>query len=85
MVNGFPRLVQVNRCHLIRCQYSNASNHSDFGGNIKKLRVGVVGVDYLGQHYARLYSMLHDATLVSVDDADLTRTQAIPLWTRALT
>lgn len=85
MVNGFPRLVQVNRCHLIRCQYSNASSHSDFGGNIKKLRVGVVGVGYLGQHHVRLYSTLHDATLVGVDDADLTGTQAIPFETRALT
>ena len=40
---------------------------------MKKLRVGVIGVGYLGQHHARLYSMLSDATLVGVSDSDLVR------------
>lgn len=40
---------------------------------MKKVRVGVIGVGYLGQHHARLYSSLSDATLIGVTDADLVR------------
>ncbi|MEQ1844499.1 MAG: Gfo/Idh/MocA family oxidoreductase [Nitrospira sp.] len=44
---------------------------------MKKVRVGVIGVGYLGQHHARLYSSLPDATLIGVTDADLVRTAEI--------
>lgn len=44
---------------------------------MKKLRVGVIGVGYLGQHHARLYSTLPDATLAGVADSDFARAQAI--------
>lgn len=40
---------------------------------MKKVRVGVIGVGYLGQHHARLYSSLTDATLVGVTDFDPVR------------
>jgi len=53
-------------------------------GKIRKLRVEVVGVGYLGQYHARLYSTRRDMTLVGADDAGLTRPQAIPFETRAL-
>jgi predicted dehydrogenase len=33
------------------------------------LRVGVVGVGYLGQHHARIYSTIPDVTLVGIADA----------------
>jgi predicted dehydrogenase len=41
---------------------------------MKKLRVGVMGVGYLGQHHVRLYSVLCDVILVGVPDSDLVRT-----------
>lgn len=41
---------------------------------MKKLRVGVIGVGYLGQHHARLYNTLPNATLVGVTDSDDVRT-----------
>jgi predicted dehydrogenase len=34
------------------------------------LRVGVIGVGYLGQHHARIYSEIEDAELVAVVDTD---------------
>lgn len=34
------------------------------------IRVGVVGVGYLGQHHARIYSELEDAELVAIVDID---------------
>ncbi len=52
-----------------------------------KLRVGVVGVGALGQHHARVYSTLPDATLVGVADTRPGRSEEIaaPLSTRAYT
>jgi predicted dehydrogenase len=44
---------------------------------MKKLRVGVIGVGYLGQHHARLYAALPEATLVGVADIDLQRAKQI--------
>jgi predicted dehydrogenase len=44
---------------------------------MKKLRVGVIGVGYLGQHHARLYAALPQATLVGVADLDLQRARQI--------
>ena len=37
------------------------------------LKVGVIGVGYLGQHHARIYSEIKDAELVAVVDADRER------------
>lgn len=37
------------------------------------LRMGVIGVGYLGQHHARIYSELTDADLVAVADTDSAR------------
>jgi predicted dehydrogenase len=42
-----------------------------------KIRVGVVGVGYLGQHHARIYSELKNAELVGVADVSLERAQEI--------
>lgn len=52
-----------------------------------KIRVGVVGVGALGQHHARVYSSLPDATLVGVVDARPGRAEEIAraLQTRAFT
>ena len=44
---------------------------------MKKLRVGVIGVGYLGQHHARLYASLPNATLVGVADLDKARAKQI--------
>jgi predicted dehydrogenase len=51
-----------------------------------KVRVGVVGVGALGQHHARVYASLADATLVGVVDVAPGRAEQIagPLGTRAL-
>ena len=40
----------------------------DVGGGVGKLLVGVIGVGYLGQHHARLYSSIKDVDLVGVCD-----------------
>lgn len=37
------------------------------------LKVGVIGVGYLGQHHARIYSEIEDAELVAVVDTDRER------------
>ena len=34
------------------------------------VRVGVIGVGYLGQHHARIYSELEESELVAVVDVD---------------
>lgn len=44
---------------------------------MKKLKVGVIGVGYLGQHHARLYAALPNATLVGVADIDRARARQI--------
>jgi predicted dehydrogenase len=40
------------------------------------LKVGVIGVGYLGQHHARIYSEIEDAELVAVVDTDRERAAA---------
>ena len=45
--------------------------------NQKKLRCGVVGVGYLGQHHARIYSQLEKTELVGVYDANAERAKEI--------
>jgi len=42
-----------------------------------KIRVGVIGVGYLGQHHARIYSELQDSILVGVADVNMKRCQEI--------
>jgi len=44
---------------------------------VKPLRVGVIGVGHLGQHHARLYAGLPQATLVGVADVDAERARLI--------
>jgi predicted dehydrogenase len=44
---------------------------------MRNLRVGVIGVGYLGQHHARLYCELPGVTLVGVADSDPIRCQTI--------
>lgn len=39
----------------------------------KRIRAGVIGVGYLGQHHARIYSGLEDAELVGVADTNIER------------
>lgn len=41
------------------------------------VKVGVVGVGYLGQHHARIYSLLDDVELVGVVDASIDRSREI--------
>jgi predicted dehydrogenase len=41
------------------------------------LRIGVIGVGYLGQHHARIFSELEDVELVGVADRDTTRAEEI--------
>ena len=41
------------------------------------LRVGVIGVGYLGQHHARIYAGLDDVELVGVADVDRARAEEI--------
>lgn len=52
-----------------------------------KIRIGVVGVGALGQHHARVYSTLPDATLVGVVDTRPGRAEEIagPLATQSYT
>jgi predicted dehydrogenase len=52
---------------------------------VDKIRVGVVGVGALGQHHARVYSTLPEATLVGVADTRPGRAEEIagPLGTQA--
>ncbi len=42
-----------------------------------KLKCGVVGVGYLGQHHARIYGAIEEAELVGVYDADHARAREI--------
>ncbi|MDR1233458.1 MAG: Gfo/Idh/MocA family oxidoreductase [Puniceicoccales bacterium] len=42
-----------------------------------RLKCGVVGVGYLGQHHARVYSSLKECTLVGIYDIDPERTKEI--------
>lgn len=44
---------------------------------MEKPRVGVVGVGYLGQHHARIYSELKNAELAGVVDVDFDRAKEI--------
>lgn len=41
------------------------------------LRMGVIGVGYLGQHHARIYAGLADTELVGVADSDIRRSEEI--------
>ncbi|GBE00680.1 inositol 2-dehydrogenase/D-chiro-inositol 3-dehydrogenase [bacterium BMS3Bbin06] len=41
------------------------------------VKVGVIGVGYLGAHHARIYSELDDAELIGVADADTSRAEEI--------
>lgn len=41
------------------------------------LRIGVIGVGYLGQHHARIFAELEKVELVGVSDADTTRADEI--------
>lgn len=43
----------------------------------KKVRVGVIGVGYLGKHHARLYASLEGCELVGVYDVDSSRAQEV--------
>ena len=45
--------------------------------NGEKLKCGVVGVGYLGQHHARIYSELETTELVGVCDANVDRAREI--------
>ncbi|MDE2179225.1 MAG: Gfo/Idh/MocA family oxidoreductase [candidate division NC10 bacterium] len=47
------------------------------GNNGRPVRVGVVGVGYVGQHHARIYSELPGVELVGVVDIDETRLQEL--------
>ncbi len=44
---------------------------------MKKIKVGVVGVGYLGRHHARIYSELPGAELVGVCDVDAEQAKEI--------
>ena len=44
---------------------------------MKPLRVGVIGVGYLGQHHARIYSTLPSATLVGITDTNVAHGQDV--------
>ena len=44
---------------------------------MEKIKVGVVGVGYLGQHHARIYSELKDCELVGVADVSIERAREI--------
>ena len=41
------------------------------------LKIGVVGVGYLGQHHARVLSELSDVEMTGVYDADLGRAEEV--------
>ncbi len=42
-----------------------------------RLRVGVIGVGHLGQHHARIYSLLPNTRLIAIQDLDNTRGELI--------
>lgn len=44
---------------------------------MKKVKVGVVGVGYLGQHHARIYSELPEIELIGVVDTDIHKAQSV--------
>ena len=44
---------------------------------MKKLRVGVVGVGYLGQFHAEKYSKMSDVELVGIVDINQSRAEAV--------
>lgn len=48
-----------------------------FSGGIVALKIGVIGVGYLGQHHARIFSELDDVQLVGVADRDRRRADEI--------
>src|SRR5208282_4158943 len=41
------------------------------------VRIGVIGVGYLGQHHARIFSRMEGAELVAVSDVNETRSREI--------
>jgi predicted dehydrogenase len=43
----------------------------------RKIKCGVVGVGYLGQHHAKIYNSLNDCELVGICDADAGRAEEI--------
>src|SRR5688572_18398434 len=49
----------------------------------KPLRIGVVGVGYLGRIHARIYSQMPDVELVGVVDADAARAKEVAEQCRA--
>ena len=44
---------------------------------MKKIRVGVIGVGYLGKFHAEKYSRMKDVQLVGVVDIDKTRAEDV--------
>jgi predicted dehydrogenase len=48
---------------------------------MSKIRVGVVGVGYLGQHHARIYSKMPEVELVGVADVDAEKANAVAAQT----
>jgi len=48
------------------------------------IKVGVVGVGYLGQHHARIYSEIEEADLIAVADINRSRADAIAQSCRCL-
>jgi len=46
-------------------------------GERVSLRIGVIGVGYLGQHHARIFAGLEDVELVGVSDANRARSEEI--------
>src|SRR5207244_8936670 len=46
-------------------------------GQMKKLRVGVVGVGHIGSNHARLYSEIPVADFTAIYDIDLARANAV--------
>src|SRR4030066_2019909 len=53
-----------------RLQYRPLRSSAVTSGISSKLRVGVVGVGYLGKFHARIYASLPDVELAGVVDAD---------------
>ncbi len=48
---------------------------------MSKIKVGVVGVGYLGQHHARIYSKMPEVELVGVADIDAEKANAVAAQT----
>ncbi len=54
---------------------------------MNKVKIGVVGVGYLGQHHARIYSKMEDVELVGIIDVDekralkISREYKVPVYT----